>query len=278
MHFQVGIDEFGTATQESEGWAIVCLAEPQATAFTAEAPALLGGGLKKFHGKEFTRKSEGPFRDFLTLLKVKCEESPGNFITCTLNGKSWHEQFTGFAERVLEQSFLKAGVAIPEPALVMLRQVVSPLFTHLRVATHVGGEHTVAIFLDDNKVMKQFNAARVPIKGKDFGLPHLAGMLYRAYRKQQFPSSPNVVKDAIKTAPDESSPLIQAADVVGNFSTAYVFNRLGKQSKANDLKAEIFHSVFGEFGIDGIDHSAHVEIVGDDLRLKNPGAYTFAVA
>jgi hypothetical protein len=57
-----------------------------------------------------------------------------------------------------------------------------------------------------------------------------------------------------------------------------VLSRRGKRSKTNDLKAEIFHSVFGEFGIDGIDHSAHVEIVGDDLRLKHPGAYTFAVA
>lgn len=278
MQFQVGIDEFGTATQESEGWAIVCLAAPQATAFIAAAPALLAGGLKKFHGKDFTRKSEGPFRDFLTLLKVKCGESPGNFITCTLNGKSWHEQFTGFAERVLEQSFLKAGVAIPEQSLAMLRQVVSPLFTYLGVAAHVGGEHAAAIYLDDNKFMKQFNAATIPVKRKDFSLPHLAGILYRAYRKQQFPSSPNVVKDAIQTAPDESSPLIQAADVVGNFSTAYVFDRLGKQSKANELKAKIFHSVFGEFGIDVIDHSAYVEIVEDDLRLKHPGAYIFAVA
>lgn len=278
MDFQVGMDEFGTATQESEGWTIVCLAEPQATAFTLEAPALLSGGLKSFHGKDFTRKSAGPFRDFLTLLKVKCEESPGNFIACTLNGKSWHENFTGFAERMLEQSFLKAGVAIPEPELAMLRQVVTPLFTYLRVAAHVGGEHTGAFSRDDSKVMQQFNAATVPIKGKEFRLPHLAGMLFRAYRKQQLPSSPNIVKDAIQTVPDENSPLIQAADVVGNFSTAYVFNRLGKQSKANDLKAKIFHSVFGEFGIDGIDHSAHVEIAGDDLRLKHPGAYTFAVA
>jgi hypothetical protein len=71
------MDEFGTATQESEGWTIVCLAEPQAMAFTLEAPALL----KSFHGKDFTRKSRGPFREFLTLLKVKCEESRGNFIT-----------------------------------------------------------------------------------------------------------------------------------------------------------------------------------------------------
>jgi hypothetical protein len=278
MHFHVGIDEFGTATQESEGWTIVCLAEPQATALTNEARALLSGGLKSFHGKDFTRKSEGPFRDFLTLLKVKCGESPGSFITCTLNGKSWHEEFTAFAERILEQTFLKAGVAIPELELAMLRQVVSPLFTYLRVAVHVAGEHTATISLDDSKAMKQFNAATVRINGKDFSLPHLAGMLYRAYRKQRFPSSPNVVKDAIQTVPDESSPLIQAADVVGNFSSAYVFNRLGKKSKANDLKAEIFHSVFGEFGIDGIDHSAHVEIVGEDIRLKSPGAYTFAVA
>ena len=112
MHFQVGIDDFGTATQESEGWTIVCLPEPQAVAFADEAPALLAGGLKKFHGKDFSRKSEGPFRDFLMLLKTKCEESNGGFITCTLNSKNWHGEFTAFAERVLEQSFLKVLTAL----------------------------------------------------------------------------------------------------------------------------------------------------------------------
>jgi hypothetical protein len=152
MHFQVGIDDFGTATQESEGWTIVCLAESQATAFAAETPALFGGGLTKFHGKDFTRKSEDRFRGFLMLLKEKCGESPGNFITCTLNGKNWHEKFTGFSERVLEQSFLKSGVAIPPAELTMLRQIVSPLFTYLRVSAHIGNEHTAAISLDDNKV------------------------------------------------------------------------------------------------------------------------------
>jgi hypothetical protein len=278
MHFQAAIDEFGTATQQTEGWTIVSLADQQAAAFAAEAPVLLGGGLKKFHGKDFTRKSEDRFMAFLTLLKEKCREGPGSFITCTLNGKTWHDQFTGFAERMLEQSFLKAGVSLSEANLVILRQLVPPLFTYLRVASHVGNGHTAAVTLDDCKVTKQFNMAQVMVRGKAFSLPHLAGMLYRAYRKQQFPTSPEVMKDEIRTAPDETSPLVQAADVVGNFSTAYVFRRLGKESKANDLKAEIFHDVFGEFGIDGIDHAASVAMDGEDLRLKQPGAYTFAVA
>lgn len=278
MHFQVVIDEFGTATQQAEGWTIVSLADPQAAAFVAQAPALLGGGLKKFHGKEFTRKSEARFRDFLTLLKESCREGAGGFIACTLNDEAWHAEFTGFAERVMEKSFLGAGVPLAADDLAMLRKVVSPLFTYLRVAAPVGGGHTAAVTLDDSKLTKHFNTAAVTLKGKAFTLPHLAGMLYRAYRKHQFPSSPDVPKDEVRTAPDEASFLVQAADVVGNFSTAYVFRRLGKESKANDLKASIFQDVFGEFGIDGIDHAARVEMVGDDLRLKQAGAYTFTVA
>ncbi|NLX97807.1 MAG: hypothetical protein GXY83_16715 [Rhodopirellula sp.] len=278
MHFQAAIDEFGTATQQAEGWTIVSLADQQAAALIAKAPALLGRGLEKFHGKDFTRKSENLFREFLALLKEQCREGAGSFITCTLNGPTWHDQFTGFAERVLEQSFLKAGVPLSEADLTMVRKVVPPLFTYLRVASHVGNGHTVAVTLDDSQLTKQFNTAQVTVKGKALSLPYLTGMLYRAYRKQMFPSSPEVVRDEIRTAPDETSPLVQAADVVGNFSTAYVFRRLGKESKANDLKADIFHDVFGEFGIDGIDHAASIEIDGEDLRLKQPGAYTFAVA
>lgn len=54
--------------------------------------------------------------------------------------------------------------------------------------------------------------------------------------------------------------------------------RPGKESKANDLKARIFRDVFGEFGIDVVNHSESLEMDGDDLRLKRAGAYTFAVA
>jgi hypothetical protein len=278
MKFQAAIDDFGTATKQADGWTIVSLADQQATEFIAEAPALLGGGLSKFHGKEFTRKSEDRYRAFLDLLKKKCGEGQDSFIACTLNGNGWHEEFTAFAERLLEQSFLNTGVPLTDEQLAMLRQLAPPLFTYLRVARHVGRGHIVDITLDDSDLMKHFNAAQVTINGKEFGLSHLAGMVYRAYHKQRFQTSPVVTKDEIRTAADETSPLVQAADVVGNFSTAYVFNRLGKESKANDLKAKIFHDVFGEFGIDGIDHAASVEMVGDDLRLKQPGAYTFTVA
>lgn len=278
MNYQVAIDDFGTATQQAEGWTIVSLAEAQAAALIAEAPAIPGGGLKKFHGKDFTRKSENRFRDFLTLLKESCRAGEGGFITCTLNDPAWKAEFTGFAERVMENSFLKAGVPLTDDHLTMLRKVVSPLFTFLRVAAKVGTEHTAAITLDDSTLMKPFNTAAVTMKGKEFTLPHLAGMLYRAYRKHHFPTSPEVVRDEIRTAADESSPLVQAADVVGNFSSAYLFRKLGKESKANDLKAQIFEDVFGEFGIAQVDHLASVEIVGEDLRLKKQGAYTFVVA
>ena len=190
MRFKVGIDDFGTATKESQGWAFVCLSELQATEFSTEATAILGGGLKVFHGKKFTRKSKDHYKDFLTLLKEKCCESPENFITCTLNEKSWHQVFIAFAERTLQNSFGKAGVTNPEPELEILRHIVSPIFTFLRVSIDVGGGHSVAISLDDNHVTKSFNTAKISIQGVGFSLPHLAEMLYNAYRIHKFSSSP----------------------------------------------------------------------------------------
>lgn len=279
MHFEVAIDEFGTATQTAEGWTLVSLAESQAAKLTAETPKLLGGGLKAFHGKKFSRKSEDRYRDFLNLLKECCRASSGGFIACTLNDEAWHEKFRTFAEQTMEATFLKAGIPLTADHLEMLRKVVSPLFTYQRVAAQrVGGGHTVAVTLDDSTLTRQFNTASVVFGGHTFTLPHLAGMLYRAYRTRCFPTSPKVPGDEIRTAPDEDSPLVQAADVVGNFSTAYIFQRLGKKTNANDLKAKIFHDVFAECGIDEVDHATSVEMAGDDLRLKRPGAYTFVVS
>lgn len=278
MHFQVAIDEFGTATQKAEGWTLVALPDQHASSLVAKAPGLLGGGLTAFHGKEFTRKSEARFREFLVLLKESCRGEEGGLIACTLNDEVWQAEFTGFAERTMEGSFRGAGIVLDDAKTGMLRKVVSPLFTFQRVSARLGGNHTASIVLDEGRTTKGFNEATVDVKGVSFTLPHLAGMLYRAYRTQQFPSSPVVPRDEIRTARDDDSFLVQAADVVGNFSSAYLFHRLGKRTKANDLKAKIFEDVFGEFGVASIDHQASVEIEGDDLKLKSGGGYTFVLS
>lgn len=278
MHCQVGIDEFGTATQRAEGWTIVALADGEAAALAAQAPALLGRGLTKFHGKEFTRKSADHYRDFLALVKERCLAGPGGFIACTLNDEQWQAEFTGFADRVMAGTFLAAGVPLDEASFAALRKVVPPLFTFLRVAAPVGGGRTASVVLDAGQATAGFNTATAAANGQTLTLAHLAGMLYRAYRTHRFPSAPQVVRDEIRVSPDDDSFLVQAADVVGNFSTAYLFSRLGKKSKANDLKAAIFHDVFADCGIADFDHAAKLEVDGDDLRLKHGGAYTLLVS
>lgn len=278
MHFRVGIDEFGTATQRAEGWTLVSLADAPAAAFESEAAGLFGRGLTRFHGKEFTRRHADRYRAFLVLLREACRAGASGFIACSLNDETWQEEFTTFAERVMEKSFLKAGLPLADPELAMLRRVVPPLFTYLRLAARAGDGHTAAVTLDASKLTGPFNTAAVPFQGCEFTLPLLAGMLYRAYRRQCFPSAPDVPGDEIRTCPDEQSILVQAADVVGNFSTAYLFHRLGKRSGANDLKAGVFHDVFGDCGTAAADPEPCLVAAGDDLMLVRPGAYTLTVA
>lgn len=278
MHCQVGIGEFGTATNRGEGWAVVSLADAEAAVLAARAPALLGGRIAKFHGIEFTREAAAQYRDFLELLKDCCRAGPGAFIACSLNHEAWRAEFTAFADRVLADTLLAAGVPLDEARRAALREVVPPLFTYLRVASQVGGECTASIVLDKCDATADFNEATVAVYGHPYSLAHLAGVLYRAYRRQRFQRSPQVTRDAVRVCSDDDSFLVQAADVVGNFATAYIFSRLRKKTQAGDLKASIFRDVFADCGIDDFDHAAKFEVSGHDLRLKHSGAHTFFVS
>lgn len=70
--------------------------------------------------------------------------------------------------------------------------------------------------------------------------------------------------------------MIQAADIIGNFSTAIVFKTLGKNSKSNNRKCEVFEEVFNDL-IDTTGVLNSVTLIGDDLELKKSGSFTFCI-
>jgi hypothetical protein len=270
----VGIDDFGTATKELCGWTIACLAEDRIEAFVNTVNGLLPRGMDQFHGKGFSRRVAGEYGEFLRQLKHTCEAVSGSFIACTLNNPVWKDDFTSFANRIMEQTFTKIGISLSAEQTAALRQIVSPLFTFLRMSSRMGAEHEVVIFIADDQVTKGFGEMSVSVAGSSVPLSHLAVELCNAYRTQVFPDAPRVATNGVRIVHAADAPIVQAADVVGNFSTAFLFRHLGKQSKTNNLKAEIFHSTFSDCGIDGIPHEQMLEADGDDLRLKGDGAYT----
>ncbi len=71
------------------------------------------------------------------------------------------------------------------------------------------------------------------------------------------------------------SSLVQAADVIGNFSLAYVYDKAGQATARVAQKAQIFLDVFGDI----IDDAAlaECEFINGELSLKQEGALTFTI-
>jgi len=94
--------------------------------------------------------------------------------------------------------------------------------------------------------------------------------IYNGYAKKQFPKAPLLPDNGVTTMPDARSFLIQAADVIGNFTMAHTFVKLGRTSKSKEAKAVLIDDVFHNL-IDASDWSSNVTLVGNDLALA-PGA------
>ena len=89
-----------------------------------------------------------------------------------------------------------------------------------------------------------FRGPNCPLNGGSLPAARLLAMLAEGYRKQQFPKSPELNPSAIAIVDSSTSFLVQAADVVGNFSMNYVIRNLASTTASRTKKAEIFDSVF----------------------------------
>jgi hypothetical protein len=138
-----------------------------------------------------------------------------------------------------------------------------------------GRENEIIFEIDSDTIKERFPKLSTIIKGHKFSASFLLERLFNAYRARKFPNCPGVVSKGISVVEDSKSIAVQAADVIGNFSTSYIYYRLGHKSKTRTMKGQVFESVFGDL-FQGKDFSKEIELAGDnDLNLKQDGAFTF---
>ena len=68
----------------------------------------------------------------------------------------------------------------------------------------------------------EFLRSTVSTKGGAVPATRLLAMLADAYRRQKFPGSPELARSGIAVVDSDVSFLVQAADVLGNFSMNYI--------------------------------------------------------
>lgn len=274
--FVTGIDDIGTMNAKCSGWTVISIDHALLNKFKAEsAQILMSSQLNSFHGKDFKRKKADYYAQFLNLIRSTLERGNG-FLSCTLLGQAWKLEFEAFCGRVVGGSFSEAGVPAGEVTEASKR-IAAPLFTFQRLASDKLQGGNTLIEIDRHSLIDHLGSLSVKLRDVEMPgqLPIVSAL--RAYGKMQFPNAPEIERNSITICPDEESFLVQAADIVGNFSTAFAFKKLGKNSKSNDLKCSVFEEVFGDI-LDLSQFPDSVSLNGDDLELaKDAASFTFSI-
>lgn len=271
-----GIDDLGTTTQISEGWAYFVIEEELLEQFSVEANGLLTGiALDTFHGKDYKRRFKDKYLEFLKLCRKYSEQSKVSLIAVVLQNQEWKNQYIPFCQRVIRNVYEQN--AIKNEELILSAQfLTSPLFTLQNLTKNLSSDIPISIIIDSHKNTSTFNNLELEIGPVKIKANKLLGTMYNGYRKLQFPNSPELLNDTIKVTKDDNSYAIQAADIIGNFSLSYIQKKLGHSSQTIDDKAEIFSEVFG-------DKFNHVNLENDieltetkEIKLKYDGQQTLS--
>jgi len=268
--FATGIDDIATMNASCSGWAIVSIDHALLADFEKNAKQILQAAkLPSFHGKEFKRKKVDSYVQFLKLVRSTLEAGPG-FVACILLGQDWKSDFEDFCNRVIGGAFSNAGMeaaAITEAS----KKIAAPLFTYQRLAAEQCQCGTTLIHIDRHVFYDELNSSEIQLAGGKMSsqLPIIAAL--RAYGRERFPNAPEVQRESIVICPDEDSFLVQAADIIGNFATAFAFRQLGKCSNSNEAKCSAFKQVFGDIQ-DLTSFPDGVRLNGDDLVLDSDAA------
>lgn len=266
-----GIDDLGTGSQLSEGGAYFIINDNLSEQFSLEAMQILGNSaLKSFHGKDYKRRFEDKYLDFLKLCRIYVEKSDISLIGVVLQNKEWKEQYRLFCERVIrnvyQQNFIHS-VEVTDSSIFLS----SPLFTLLHLMCNSTNEENLSILIDSHLRTKTFNSSEVEINSKKFKADEILSIIFKTYQEELFPNTPLLVKNKIEVVDDKSSFIIQAADIFGNFTLSYILFKLGYTSKTIIEKATIFSNVFGDF-FDCVDIKDRIKItLNNEFELTYDG-------
>ncbi len=271
-----GIDDTGTGTSISQGWAYCVIALQDLAEFHQQTQALLAKTkLPAFHGKDFARRFAPQYADFLKLARQFVAKHPDGFLACTLLSERWKIRYKAFCDRLARQSLETAGID-DTAASDIASKLAPPLFTLQRFAAEASPDLLIEIEIDSDAVLRQLSGLNVTANGHSVESVRLLRAQYQAYRTQQFPGCPALREGGIRVVEDSASVLVQAADVFGNFSTAFAFEALGKSSNTTKLKADAFRTAFGDI-VDPAALKGNVFIVEEDLQLTADGSLTLRI-
>ena len=273
MRIVVGLDETGTETQLCDGWCYFGLMEDHVDKFNKEADAIRTKyGLNVFHARNYDSEHFSAYLEFLQLIEKSTVDSPVSICSTYLYRNDWNAKLHSFAERVYDEAADKVGVSNPQ-ATKVAKKFLPPLMSLIKIGKDIGNDNEFEVHFDSDNVKDQIDSHSLHYSTEiAITLRRTLEIFANNYRNIHFSDAPSIVATDIQVLDDEKSNIIQAADVIGNFSNNYLFKALGSTSKGRVEKAEIFDSVFGKH-LSNIQIPEKVRINGsNDLELLGAAA------
>ncbi|HET7118265.1 MAG TPA: hypothetical protein VFI29_17340 [Hanamia sp.] len=273
----IGIDEFASETKKSAGWCFFCLPENAYKQFSFEANQILitSGKLKSFHGKRFNENQSEEYNKFLSLIKKYTESNFPSLRSSTLLSLKQKIAFDLYCRNQIEEYFKQ--VRPNELGLLKhYKPEASYLLLLLKVLQRFGRDYQFRLEIDNDSNKQNIIKKTKLFSEKQNYAEEIIYNFYNNYRVvSEYKDSPLLIKNGISFLSDTKSFAIQAADVMGHFSMAYLFHKLGEKSKKKNLKAKLFADCFGDSITEPI--LKKIKLSGNDIDISVFGSIDFDI-
>lgn len=267
----VGVDEVASETRRVLGFTYFCLPDAYLEYFISQARSILEpSSLSAFHAKKYNgRKHTDLYLRFLELIREYSAKSLQTKALLLLLSDKFNEYAVGDLLKLVHKSCGPTGIS-PEDASAKAMPYLFPLVLFARSSNHLGDYISASYYFDrhssysDLKECPDSDAAPV-------STGRLVEIIYNTIVRKKYPKSPSLLQDGVHVVSHhEQSFLVQAADVLGNFSLADMFVRLGLATPGRKAKSDLLREVFGDI-IDNVNLGS-LKVEGQDLVLSDEDA------
>ena len=279
----VGQDDTATENRTIDGFTFFFLPKAYHDEFVTRTAALLDRlPFGSFHGKKYKSACRDGYADFLRLAYGFIAKSPQAMFVLRVYSPEVKQNIRAFGDRVVADAVHQSAAA--DSAAGMIVPYFEPLAALATVASTLAPNVVMEVKMDRDSGYAGLNSGvTTSSSGSDgdgageVALHRLIRATYNAYAAELSADTPQLAANGIRVSRSSQSPMIQAADVMGNFAKAALQVRLGHNGRKHIEKTEILREVLGE-QFDGLDNLADkLELDDQDVKLREPGAISFKV-
>jgi len=269
----IGIDDAGIRGENILGWSAVVSDEFSTEKLNQEHQRLYEKyGLREFHGSDFknTRTQRAAYSDFFEIIYDLMSKSNISYIKFFLTSSDKYDSRLKLIEKYLvklgENLSTKMSLKrkIPESFRESAKFLIPPIDELISKINILQSDYNLRIFIDETKnisrlLNEKIMLYRLFLPNKEWIVMAIKN-LYQIKNKSVF----KISSDSIIAVDSKKYPIVQAADVIGNFGLNFIRHVLlnkPKDKSNRSVKYEIFKDTL-------LKKTCDIEKIEKDFKKK----------